>query len=297
MTARLESPASERRTKAKSQLSPSLTSSTPIRPGATWTATWRALLVALASPAIESARTVHSARPGRSGMTWNSAVASAPSPGAITVARSRSAAPSMSRSVTGVPRGSRVVTRARTVVARPTWASAADSTSVTARSGPPATPTRSACTGTPRARAAAAGSSPALTAPSLTTTTPPARCPSAERASSVSASPIAVPSRASGAAPRRAANGTTSTAARPRQARGRPATASSAACERGPAPGAAGSSMLAERSSSTTMWRPAPLERSSTGCASSHASSTSAAMRSAGSPRRASAGSGGIENR
>jgi hypothetical protein len=200
----------------------------------------------------------------------------------------------------GVPRGSVLVTRTRTGVASPTRALAEASMPGTARSSPPPPPTTSACTGSPSARAAATGSSPAFTVPSLTTTTPAACSAAGDAASAASASPSAVvpgPGAAAESGARPEAKLITSTLARPRHARLISATARSATTARVAPPGATGSCMLRERSSSTTRCGRPPRARSSTGWASSHSRSTSAATRSRVRARRASAGTGGTTKR
>jgi hypothetical protein len=274
--------------------------STPSRPGATCTAACRESLRGLASPDSESTRAVHTARPGREGVTCSVAVASAPAPGAGTVARASSRPSSSTRTVIAVPRGSPERMRTRTGAASPTRALGEVSTSATARSGPGEAPTTTACTGAPSARAAATGSVPAFTTPSLTTMTPSGRRSTGAAASAASASPRAVDCAGTAAeSPSSdAANRRVSTVARPRRAPAISRTARAATSARVGPPGVAGRSMLAEVSSRTVTRRPeAGSTRSSTGCASSHASVTSTAARRTPSTRRSAAGTGGSENR
>ena len=100
-----ESPSSARRRKVRSQLRPPLTTSTPSRPGATWTATWRALLTAESSPGSESTRAVHTASPRRGGRDAELRRRLGAAARATTVvARPSSRLPSSSRTGIALPR-------------------------------------------------------------------------------------------------------------------------------------------------------------------------------------------------
>src|SRR5262245_11187856 len=169
------------------------------------------------------------------------------------------------------------------------------------RPTPAGSPTSSPCTGTPSARAAATGSSPAFTAPSETRITPSGRRSAGRRASAASALPGAVAERSP--APRALsasspdANADSSSCTRPRSAERSSRTAFSAAAWRGPPPARSGRSMLVERSSSTTTRVPeVGSERSSTGMASSHTSTASDSARIAVRSRRELPVSGGSRN-
>src|SRR5262245_29694173 len=300
-SATVESPASARRRNVRSQLRPDESTSTPSLPGATGTATPCASSSGERSPASGETRAVQRARPARAGTTRSSATASAPGPGAAIVLRASTRPWSSSRTSIGVPAGSSLTTRTRTGVASPTRASLEASTPAMPRSWPAGSPTSRPCTGTPSARAAATGSSPAFTAPSVSRMTPSGRRSTGIRPNAASAEPGAVAERS--LAPRalsarsEPANAPSSTWARPRRPARSSPTARSAAASRVPPPGRSGCSMLSERSRSTSTRVPeAGSARSSTGIASSHASTPSEIARRTASSRRASSASGGERN-
>ena len=116
-------------------------------------------------------RAVHTASPGRAGVTRSSATASAPGPGEITVVCASSRAPSLSVTGIATPRGSPLVTR---IAHRRGLADAGAGRGfhLAHRAvDAPALPASTVCTGTPERARRPTGSAPALTTPSLTTTT------------------------------------------------------------------------------------------------------------------------------
>ena len=233
-------------------------------------------------------------------MPRNSATASAPGPGAITVVRANSREPSLSTTTNGTPRWSWVTTCTRTGTTRPAWAAEGDSMSVTARSRTCVDPVRNVCTGNPSERAASTGSTPTLLAPSLITTTPPSASAWGASFSPASASPSAVSAGlpvCSVSAATRSANGTVRMRPRPRHDRLNSATARSAAVARETPPGTTGSCMLSERSSNTSRLELPEWARSNTGWASNNTIKASPRPRSSGRRRRAALGSGGMVKR